>query len=43
MKQEYQMTEEEIKEEFKKLHEEIDKLTKVVFDYINREKLINRR
>lgn len=37
------MTEEEIREEFKKLKEQIELLSQVVLQYMNEEKLINRR
>lgn len=37
------MTEEEIREEFKKLKEQIELLSQVVLQYMNEEKIINRR
>lgn len=37
------MTEEEIKAELQKLREQIDLLSQVVLQYMNDEKLINRR
>jgi len=37
------MTEEEIREEFKKLKEQIELLSQVVLQYMNEEKLISRR
>lgn len=37
------MTEEEIKAELQKLREQIDLLSQVVLQYMNEEKLINRR
>ena len=37
------MTEEEIKAEIQKLREELNKLYEVVQEYMNQEKLINRR